>query len=82
MATQPDATPLDAVAAHAASDAGGLDVAFLGNFLDVVTDAVLGGIGVHRALLVSGLCRPTSLASRRIDCARGASCRRRAGLPL
>ncbi|MBJ7352407.1 MAG: hypothetical protein JHD12_17830, partial [Rhodococcus sp.] len=51
MATQPDATPLDAVAAQAASDAGGLDVAFLGNFLDVVTDAVDAGVPLTRKQL-------------------------------
>ncbi|MGV8875670.1 MAG: PucR family transcriptional regulator [Rhodococcus sp. (in: high G+C Gram-positive bacteria)] len=44
MATQRDAVPLHSVAAQAASDAGGLDVALLGSFLDVLTDAVDAGV--------------------------------------
>ncbi|WP_415973963.1 PucR family transcriptional regulator [Rhodococcus sp. 077-4] len=51
MATQRDALPLDSVAAQAASDAGGLDVAFLGSFLDVLTDAVDAGVPLSRTQL-------------------------------
>ncbi|MCJ0890881.1 CdaR family transcriptional regulator [Rhodococcus sp. ARC_M5] len=51
MATQRDALPLDSVAARAAADAGGLDVALLGSFLDVLTDAVDAGVPLSRAQL-------------------------------
>ncbi|CCQ17399.1 putative CdaR family transcriptional regulator [Rhodococcus sp. AW25M09] len=51
MATQRDAGPLDAVAALAASDAGGLDATLLGSFLDVLTDAVDAGVPLSRKQL-------------------------------
>lgn len=51
MATQRDALPLDSVAAQAASDAGGLDVALLGSFLDVLADAVDAGVPLNRGQL-------------------------------
>jgi hypothetical protein len=51
MATQRDAVPLDTVAALAASDAGGLDVALLGSFLHVLTDAVDAGVPLRRKQL-------------------------------
>lgn len=51
MATQDDAAALDTVAALAASDAGGLDVVFLGDFLGVLTDAVNAGVPLRRQQL-------------------------------
>ncbi len=51
MATQEGGARLDTVAGLAASDAGGLDVAFLGNFLDVLTDAVNAGVPLRRQQL-------------------------------
>ncbi|MGF0309146.1 CdaR family transcriptional regulator [Rhodococcus sp. 14-2483-1-1] len=51
MATQEGGARLDTVAALAASDAGGLDVVFLGNFLDVLTDAVNAGVPLRRQQL-------------------------------
>ncbi|WP_206491941.1 CdaR family transcriptional regulator [Rhodococcus sp. KRD162] len=51
MATQRDEGPLGTVAALAASDAGGLDVALLGNFLDVLAEAVDAGVPLSRKQL-------------------------------
>lgn len=51
MATPEGGARLDTVAAMAASDAGGLDVVFLGNFLDVLTDAVNAGVPLRRQQL-------------------------------
>ncbi|OZC86314.1 CdaR family transcriptional regulator [Rhodococcus sp. 06-412-2C] len=51
MATQEGGARLDTVATLAASDAGGLDVVFLGNFLDVLTDAVNAGVPLRRQQL-------------------------------
>ncbi|MFN3539804.1 MAG: PucR family transcriptional regulator [Rhodococcus sp. (in: high G+C Gram-positive bacteria)] len=51
MATQRDALPLDSVAAQSASDAGGLDVALLGSFLEVLADAVDAGVPLSRPQL-------------------------------
>ena len=51
MATPEDEAPLDSVAALAASDAGGLDVVFLGDFLEVLTDAVNAGVPLRRQQL-------------------------------
>ncbi|KQU59079.1 CdaR family transcriptional regulator [Rhodococcus sp. Leaf278] len=51
MATQDGGARLDTVAGLAASDAGGLDVVFLGNFLDVLTDAVNAGVPLRRQQL-------------------------------
>ncbi|OZC99359.1 CdaR family transcriptional regulator [Rhodococcus sp. 06-235-1A] len=51
MATQEGGARLDTVATLAASDAGGLDVVYLGNFLDVLTDAVNAGVPLRRQQL-------------------------------
>lgn len=51
MAAQRDAGPLDSVASQAAEDAGGLDSALLGRFLDVLSDAVDAGVPLSRKQL-------------------------------